>query len=72
MASTASARLEKFQIGRVFNNTFAVIDRNPGLMIALAALFLVLPAVALNLSTTGMAAPTATSPHLHSARSGSL
>lgn len=50
MASTASARLEKFQIGRVFNNTFAVIDRNPGLMIALAALFLVLPAVALNLS----------------------
>ncbi|MER8633106.1 hypothetical protein NKH55_25565 [Mesorhizobium opportunistum] len=43
MTSTTLARREKFDIGRVFNNTFAVIGRNIGLCIGLAAVFSGLP-----------------------------
>jgi hypothetical protein len=51
MTSTTLARLDKFQIGRVFNNTFAVIGRNIGLCIGLAALFSGLPAILIRLWT---------------------
>ncbi|ESY75515.1 hypothetical protein X740_30920 [Mesorhizobium sp. LNHC221B00] len=43
MTSTTLARREKFDIGRVFNNTFAVIGRNIALCIGLAAVFSGLP-----------------------------
>lgn len=43
MTSTTLERPDKFQIGRVFNNTFAVIGRNSGLCVGLAALFSGLP-----------------------------
>ena len=39
MASASFAQPEKFQIGRVFNNCFAVISRNIGLSLGLAVLF---------------------------------
>jgi len=42
-------RREKFGIGRVLGNSFAVIGRNLGLLIGLAALFSALPAFVLNL-----------------------
>lgn len=45
MASTTLERPEKFQIGRVFNNSFAVIGRNIGLYLGLALLFSGLPAI---------------------------
>ncbi len=41
----AMERPEKFQIGRVFNNCFAVIGRNIGLFLGLALLFSGLPAL---------------------------
>ncbi len=43
MTSIAMERPEKFQIGRVFNNCFAVIGRNIGLFLGLALLFSGLP-----------------------------
>ncbi|RUW24227.1 hypothetical protein EN858_24195 [Mesorhizobium sp. M4B.F.Ca.ET.215.01.1.1] len=43
MTSTTLARPEKFQIGKVLNNSFAVINRNIGLCLGLAALFSGLP-----------------------------
>ncbi|MER9214943.1 hypothetical protein NKI54_23205 [Mesorhizobium sp. M0663] len=49
MASTTLDRPEKFEIGRVFNNSFAVISRNAGLYFGLAALFSGLPALVLHL-----------------------
>lgn len=51
MASTTLERPEKFQIGRVFNNTFAVISRNIGLCVGLAALFSGLPALVIRMLT---------------------
>ncbi|RJT37254.1 hypothetical protein D3227_18885 [Mesorhizobium waimense] len=51
MTSTTLERPEKFQIGRVFNNTFAVISRNIGLCVGLAALFSGLPAILIRLWT---------------------
>ncbi|CAH2402243.1 hypothetical protein [Mesorhizobium escarrei] len=48
MVSTTLERPDKFRIGRVFNNSFAVIGRNPGLLVGLAALFSALPALVLN------------------------
>jgi uncharacterized membrane protein len=44
-------RPEKFRIGRVFNNSFAVIGRNIGLYLGLALLFSGLPAIVLRLWT---------------------
>lgn len=49
MVSTTLERSDKFRIGRVFSNSFAVIGRNPGLLVGLAALFSALPALVLNL-----------------------
>ncbi|TKB39551.1 MAG: hypothetical protein E5W81_27170, partial [Mesorhizobium sp.] len=49
MASTTLERPEKFEIGRVFNNSFAVIGRNIGLCLGLALLFSGLPAIILRL-----------------------
>lgn len=49
MVSTTLERPEKFRIGRVFSNSFAVIGRNLGLLVGLAALFSALPALVLNL-----------------------
>ncbi|MER8441208.1 hypothetical protein NKH36_33000 [Mesorhizobium sp. M1312] len=49
MVSTTLERPDKFRIGRVFSNSFAVIGRNPGLLVAVAALFSALPALVLNL-----------------------
>ncbi|UVK37450.1 hypothetical protein LHFGNBLO_004493 [Mesorhizobium sp. AR10] len=49
MTSTTLERSEKFQIGRVFNNSFAVISRNIGLCLGLALLFSGLPAFVLQL-----------------------
>ncbi|RWI93668.1 MAG: hypothetical protein E5X33_22350 [Mesorhizobium sp.] len=43
MTSAAFVRQEKYQIGRVFNNTFSVIGRNIVLCVGLAALFSGLP-----------------------------
>lgn len=43
MTSATFARPEKFQIGRVFNNSFSVIGRNVGLCLGLAVLFSGLP-----------------------------
>ncbi|TIU79521.1 MAG: hypothetical protein E5W06_27370, partial [Mesorhizobium sp.] len=43
MTSAALVRQEKYQIGRVFNNTFSVIGRNIVLCVGLAALFSGLP-----------------------------
>jgi len=51
MTSTTLTRPEKFQIGRVFNNTFSVIGRNIGLYVGLAALFSGLPALVAQLWT---------------------
>ncbi|RWL18154.1 MAG: hypothetical protein EOR57_21075 [Mesorhizobium sp.] len=48
MATTTLERPDKFRIGRVFSNSFAVIGRNPGLLVGLAALFSALPALVLN------------------------
>ncbi|WP_027051426.1 hypothetical protein [Mesorhizobium erdmanii] len=42
----------RFEIGRVFNNTFAVIGRNIGLCLGLAALFAGLPKLVTQLLTT--------------------
>ncbi len=49
MTTLALERREKFGIGRVLGNSFAVIGRNLGLLIGLAALFSALPAFVLNL-----------------------
>jgi uncharacterized membrane protein len=49
MTSTTLERPEKFQIGRVFNNSFAAIGRNIGLYLGLALLFSGLPAIVLRL-----------------------
>ncbi|RWP27402.1 hypothetical protein [Mesorhizobium sp.] len=49
MVSTTLERPDKYRIGRVFSNSFAVIGRNPGLLVGLAALFSALPALVLNL-----------------------
>lgn len=49
MTSTTLFRPEKFQIGRVFNTSFAVIGRNAGLCLGLAALFSALPTLILDL-----------------------
>ncbi|WP_192182694.1 hypothetical protein [Mesorhizobium amorphae] len=51
MTSTTMERPEKFQFGRVFNNTFAVIGRNIGLCIGLALLFSGVPTVVFRLWT---------------------
>ena len=49
MTSATFARPEKFQIGRVFNNSFAVIGRNIVLCAGLAFLFSGLPAIIIRL-----------------------
>jgi len=49
MTSATFARPEKFQIGRVFNNSFAVIGRNLVLCVGLAFLFSGLPAIIIRL-----------------------
>jgi multisubunit Na+/H+ antiporter MnhG subunit len=51
MTSATFARPEKFQIGRVFNNSFAVIGRNVVLCVGLALLFSGLPTVVMQLWT---------------------
>ncbi|MGX8007973.1 hypothetical protein ACVDG8_002685 [Mesorhizobium sp. ORM8.1] len=48
MASIASDRSEKFRIGRVFSNTFSVIGRSFGPLIAIVGLFTTLPALIYN------------------------
>ncbi|MER9696090.1 hypothetical protein NKJ16_29780 [Mesorhizobium sp. M0179] len=49
MTSATFARPEKFQIGRVFNNTFSVIGRNIGLSVGLAFLLAGLPTIIMQL-----------------------
>ncbi|MER8388363.1 hypothetical protein NKJ46_05680 [Mesorhizobium sp. M0166] len=49
MTSVTLERPEKFQIGRVFNNSFAVIGRNAGLCLGLAAVFSGLPTLVFQL-----------------------
>jgi hypothetical protein len=49
MASVTLERPDKFRIGRVFNDSFAVIGRNPLLCLGLAVLFSGLPALVLQL-----------------------
>jgi len=51
MTSTTLERPEKFQIGRVFNNTFSVIGRNIGLYVGLATLFSGIPGLLAELWT---------------------
>jgi multisubunit Na+/H+ antiporter MnhG subunit len=51
MTSATFARPEKFQIGRVFNNSFSVIGRNIVLTVGLALLFSGLPTVLMQLWT---------------------
>lgn len=51
MTSTTMERPEKFQFGRVFNNTFAVIGRNIGLCVGSALLFSGVPTVVFRLWT---------------------
>jgi len=51
MTSATFARPEKFQIGRVFNNSFSVIGRNIVLCVGLAFLFAGLPTILLQLWT---------------------
>ncbi|MER8648988.1 MULTISPECIES: hypothetical protein [unclassified Mesorhizobium] len=51
MTSATFARPEKFQIGRVFNNSFSVIGRNVVLFVGLSVLFAGVPAVILRLWT---------------------
>ncbi|TIX22592.1 MAG: hypothetical protein E5V37_30990, partial [Mesorhizobium sp.] len=41
----------RFEIGRVFSNTFAVIGRNIGLCVGLAALFAGLPTLVIRMVT---------------------
>lgn len=48
MASISSGRLEKFSIGRVFNNTFSVIGRSFGSLAVIVGLFTTLPALIYN------------------------
>jgi hypothetical protein len=48
MASIAEVRPDKFRIGRVFSNTFSVIGRNLGLLVAVVGLFSTLPALLYN------------------------
>jgi hypothetical protein len=50
MASITSGRPEKFSIGRVFSNTFSVIGRSFGPLIAIVGLFTTLPALIYNYS----------------------
>lgn len=63
MASIASERPDKFRIGRVFNDSFAVISRNPVLCLGLAVLFSGLPTLLYQLwiwqsvSSIGIVAP---------------
>lgn len=51
MTSATFARPEKFQIGRVFNNSFAVIGRNIVLTVGMAVLFSGLPTIIIQLWT---------------------
>ena len=51
MTSATFARPEKFQIGRVLNNSFSVIGRNIVLTVGLAFLFSGLPTVLMQLWT---------------------
>ena len=49
MTSLAQDRPEKFRIGRVFNDSFAVIGRNLGFLAVVVGLFSTLPALLYNL-----------------------
>ena len=49
MTSLAQQRPEKFRIGRVFSNSFAVIGRNLGFLAVVVGLFSTLPALLYNL-----------------------
>ena len=49
MTSLAQERPEKFRIGRVFSNSFAVIGRNLGFLAVVVGLFSTLPALLYNL-----------------------
>ena len=49
MTSLAQDRPEKFRIGRVFSNSFAVIGRNLGFLAVVVGLFSTLPALLYNL-----------------------
>jgi len=51
MTSVTLGGTDKFRIGRVFNNSFAVIGRNIGLCLGLAFLFSGLPAIVIRLLT---------------------
>ncbi|RAZ90622.1 hypothetical protein DPM33_14075 [Mesorhizobium hawassense] len=51
MTTATLGRPGRFEIGRVFNNTFGVIGRNIGLCIGLAALFSGLPALIIRVLT---------------------
>lgn len=51
MTSATLGGADKFRIGRVFNNSFAVIGRNIGLCLGLAFLFSGLPAIVIRLLT---------------------
>ncbi|RUV75343.1 MAG: hypothetical protein EOR30_21475 [Mesorhizobium sp.] len=57
MVSTTLERPGKFRIGRVFNDSFAVISRNPGLLVGLAALFSGLPTLVFQLWALSRLAP---------------
>jgi uncharacterized membrane protein len=57
MTSTALERPDKFRIGRVFNDSFAVIGRNAVLCLGLAALFSGLPTLAYQLWALSRLAP---------------
>jgi hypothetical protein len=59
MASVTLERPDKFRIGRVFNDSFAVIGRNIGLYLGLALLFSGLPAIVLRLWTESTLSGTA-------------
>ncbi|RWN56785.1 hypothetical protein [Mesorhizobium sp.] len=59
MVSTTLERPDKFRIGRVFNDSFAVISRNIGLYLGLALLFSGLPATVLRLWTESTLSGTA-------------
>ena len=51
MTTATLGRPGRFEIGRVFSNTFGVIGRNIGLCVGLAALFAGLPALLIRLWT---------------------